>query len=64
MCDFVLCADDSWVKIGLAMQELEAQDSIVATLGGDSALDETRRGCTNWDNYNDAHPVVQTESGV
>lgn len=46
------------------MQNLESQSTIVNSLGGPSALDETRRVCDNWKNYNDQHPIMQDESGV
>lgn len=46
------------------MQNLESQGTIVNSLGGSSALDETQRVCDNWKKYNDQHPIVQDESGI
>lgn len=46
------------------MQNLESQGTIVNSLGGSSALDETQRVCTNWRNFNDQHPILQDESGI
>ncbi|KAJ4417489.1 hypothetical protein N0V82_006153 [Gnomoniopsis sp. IMI 355080] len=49
---------------GLAMQNLESQSTIVNTLGGASALNETQRVCDNWRKFNDQHPILQDESGI
>lgn len=46
------------------MQNLESQSTIVDSLGGSSALDETRRVCDNWKKHNDQFPIMQDESGV
>lgn len=46
------------------MQSLESQNTIVSTLGGSSALDETQRVCDNWKAFNDQHPVSQEDSGI
>lgn len=46
------------------MQALESQNTIMSTLGGSSALDETQRVCDNWRAFDDQHPVLQDESGI
>lgn len=46
------------------MQNLESQNMIVSSLGGDSALSETKRVCDNWRAFNASNPVIKDESGV
>ncbi|KUI58907.1 Laccase-2 [Cytospora mali] len=49
---------------GLGLQILERQAEIVSSLGGPSALDDTKRVCRNWKQFDKKHPVEQDDSGI
>ncbi|ROW06913.1 hypothetical protein VMCG_04157 [Cytospora schulzeri] len=49
---------------GLGLQILERQNEIISSLGGPSALADTKRVCKNWLQFNKKHPVDQEDSGI